>query len=180
MIGKMKKLSIILAIAIAAFSQAQTIANIKIGSKKSSVESVYSSEHSTKHTATGQTWAYSVNDEFILTVLIDKHGLVSRIYATGEKDTEGIFQSRKGVRLGDSSDKVQKLYGKGEVIGDCEAVIHIKYVNICFTCVADGEGYKVTMIDVFPNPKSTKVANKKRLNVSKPEEKIRTKFDDED
>lgn len=180
MIGKMKKLSIILAIAIAALSQAQTIANIKIGSPKSSVESVYSDQHSTKRTKTGQTWAYRVNDEFTLTVLIDKNGLVSRVYATGDKDSEGVFESRKGIKLGDSSDKVQKLYGKGQVIGDCEAVMHIKYVNICFTCVAEDGGYKVTMIDVFPAAKPKKTVTKKTLRVSKPEEKIRTKFDDED
>ena len=144
----MKKTLILITLLASMMAHGQTIANLKIGQTKTSVESTYGMPDE-KETS---EWVYHFGKHLSIYVKF-KNNTVARISASGDEDKQGIFKSRLGIVLGDTDSKLVKAYGSGKLSVACAVMFTRTFSNIMFTCYGRPGVATVVGIDVFPPSK---------------------------
>lgn len=137
---------------------AQTIGGLSIGQSTQEVRKEYGKPDKVSTWSSGPAWEYDFGPKLKVFVVFSKTTeKVIKLTAMGDLDRRGIFQSRLGVRVGDSQKKVLSSYGEGEVIGEDSTIFSRKFSNIQFTfhLSEDTGEYYVQRIEVFPTIKKT-------------------------
>lgn len=153
-----KILTIIMFAVCVASAYAQTIGGLSIGQSTAEVRKEYGKPDKILAWSNGPdfAWEYDFGPKLTVYVVYNKTTeRVVKLVAMGDLDRRGVFQSRLGVRIGDSQQKVLDAYGVGEIVGEDSTVFSRKFVNIEFSFRISEEtgAYYVHRIEVFPTPK---------------------------
>lgn len=153
-----KLLTVIVFVICSVSAYAQTIGGLSIGQSTSDVKKEYGKPDKVMAWSNGPdfAWEYDFGPKLKVYVVYNKTTeQVVKLVAMGDLDRRGVFQSRLGVRVGDTQQKVIETYGVGEIVGEDSTVFSRRFPNIQFTFRLSEEtgAYYVNRVEVFPTPK---------------------------